>query len=194
MRPGRILKPSFYERPVKQVARDLLGKMLWRKTSQGVLSGIIVETESYGGTDDPASHAYRKRTLRNSVMFGLPGRAYVYFCYGNHYLFNVVAEKENVPAAVLIRALEPVEGVPLMRKERRVKKDKDLCNGPGKLTQALLIDKRFNTMSLSSGGLVIRETGMRKFRVKQARRIGITWGAEKLLRFYVKGSPFVSKA
>ncbi|MDD5066076.1 MAG: DNA-3-methyladenine glycosylase [bacterium] len=189
----KVLQRKFYDRSAGIVARELLGKILVRRWGKHTIAGMIVETESYGGKDDPASHAYKKRTPRNKVMFGPAGHAYVYFCYGNHYLFNVVADKENVPAAVLIRALEPLEGLGLMKKNRGTGDIGNLTNGPGKLAQALGIDKRFNTIPLFRGDLKILDTGHSKIKIAKAGRIGITLGADKLFRFYIKDNPYVSK-
>lgn len=183
---------SFYSRSSKIVAIELLGKLLIHKTSDGIASGIIVETESYGGRRDPGSHAFRKMTPRNKIMFGPPGVAYVYFCYGNHYLFNIVTEKEGTPGAVLIRALEPVDGIKLMMKRRRTNLINNLTNGPGKLTCALDITKKENGVLILSGNLKVMDIGYRVHTIVKAKRIGIKQGSEKFLRFYIKGNPYVS--
>lgn len=154
---------------------------------------MIVETESYGGKNDPASHAYRKKTARNAVMFGPGGHAYVYFCYGLYFLFNAVTGKEGVPGAVLIRAVHPLEGIKLMEKRRRIRKSAGLTSGPGRLAEAFGITGRLNRSPLFKGELVIRDSSGRNFRTVRAKRIGIVQGAEKLLRFYIKDDPFVSK-
>lgn len=137
------LNRKFYDRPTLDVARDLLGKKLVRRLDGAKLAGMIVETEAYCGGTDSACHAYRGRTPRNTVMFGPPGHAYVYFTYGMHYLLNLVTEKPGHPCAVLVRAIAPLEGLAEMR-ARRLRPDKDLTNGPAKLCQALAIDKSFN--------------------------------------------------
>jgi len=136
----KILLKKFYMNDTKQVAKDLLGKTLVRKIGTKVLSGVITETEAYKGKNDPASHASRKKTERNKIMFGEVGRAYVYFTYGMHYCFNVVAKKEEDKAgAVLIRAIQPQQGIKHMMKNRKTDLISNLANGPGKLTQAMQI-------------------------------------------------------
>jgi DNA-3-methyladenine glycosylase len=145
-----ILDQKFYNRPTLEVARDLLGKKLIRRIDGTALSGIIVETEAYCGTNDSACHAHRGQTLRNAVMFGPPGCAYVYFTYGMHYLLNMVTQEEGNPCAVLLRAIEPLSGLTEMR-ARRKRHGKELTNGPAKLCQALSIDKSFNGWDLTKG-------------------------------------------
>ncbi len=188
-----ILSQSFYSRPTRQVAKDLLGQILVHPTPQGTASGRIVEVEAYLPKNDPSCHAARGMTPRNRVMFGPAGHAYVYFCYGNHYLFNVVTEKNGTPGAVLIRALEPVEGAALMARRRgRVKPgDRGLTNGPGKLVQALGIAKRHDGIPLWKGPVYLRKAE-RKGAVGVTTRIGITEGSELPLRFYLKGNPYLS--
>ena len=139
----------FYNRDTLIVAPELLGKLLVRRESSGLLVGKIVETEAYRGVDDPASHSYRGKTPRNAVMFGAPGIAYVYFTYGNHYCLNAVTEDEGTPAAVLIRAVEPLEGVDLMMRNRGVEKLTEVGSGPGKLTKALQITREQNGCDLT---------------------------------------------
>ena len=168
------LPRSFYERPTVKVAKDLLGKEL----VCGNRKGIIVETEAYT-ENDPASHSYRGKTPRNAPMFGKPGHAYVYFCYGVHWMFNVVTEEEGKAGAVLIRAVEPVKN----------------ClntNGPAKLTKALGIDKRFNGHDLRRKPLLIRD-GIKPKKIKSATRIGIKDAADKKWRFYITKNRWVSK-
>lgn len=193
----KILKRAFYERDVKLVARKLLGKRLVRKTKEGVTSGIIVETEAYLPENDPACHAARGMTPRNSVMYERGGTAYVYFTYGNHYLVNAVAHKKGVPSAVLIRALEPLDGIALMMKRRNTENVVQLCNGPGKLCQALGVTKDSNMADLTSphGGLYIMDTAcrVREEDIHIATRIGIREGSGLPLRFYLKGSRYISR-
>ncbi len=188
-----ILSQSFYSRPTRQVAQDLLGQVLVHQTPQGLTSGRIVEVEAYLPKNDPGCHAARGMTPRNQVMFGPAGHAYVYFCYGNHYLFNVVTEKVGTPGAVLIRALEPVEGAGLMAKRRgRLDiDDRGLTNGPGKLVQALGITKQYNGAKLWKKPVYL-ERARRKEPVGVTTRIGITEGSELPLRFYLKGTPYIS--
>jgi len=185
------LSREFYSRDTESVARELLGKIIVHKTKEGILKGKIVETEAYFGINDPASHAYRKKTKRNFLMFETPGKAYVYFCYGNHWLFNIVAKEDNNPGAVLIRALESLKGIDIMKKKRGVDDIKSLTNGPGKLTRALSIDKRQNGFDLT-GNVIFLEDADENFDIIKAKRIGISKGKSKLLRFYIKKNTFVS--
>lgn len=185
------LARNFYSRNTKTVAKELLGKVLVHRTGRGTLRGRIVETEAYFGSGDPASHAHCGRTQRNFPMFGTPGVAYVYFCYGNHWLFNIVASNGG-PGAVLVRAVEPLEGIETMKKNRRIGELVALTNGPGKLCAALGIGKSHNGIDLAGDSLFLEDLGD-KPDVVRAKRVGISRGADRLLRFYVKGSPFVSK-
>jgi DNA-3-methyladenine glycosylase len=189
-----ILPSSFYSRPTRKVARDLVGQILVHETPDGVASGRIVEVEAYLPKKDPGSHAARGQTPRNAVMFGPAGFAYVYFCYGNHFLFNVVTEKPGLPGAVLIRALEPVEGLGLMvrRRKKELESERVLTNGPGKLVQALGISSAHNLQKLTVGPLYIRADPGFSGKVGVTTRIGITQGWELPLRFYLKGSPYLS--
>lgn len=193
-----ILAREFYARDTVEVAKSLLGKMLVRVMDCNILSGIIVETEAYT-RDDPASHAYRGMTARNSVMFGEVGHAYVYFIYGNHYCLNVVAKSRDMEAgAVLIRAVEPRQGVEVMMSNRsatRSIKVEMLTNGPGKLTKALNIDSRYNGFDLTvDGELYIAEGySMSDIDIIATRRIGISEGMDRPWRFVIKGNRFVSR-
>jgi DNA-3-methyladenine glycosylase len=184
------LDPAFYARSVHDVARDLVGCVV----RHGETAGRIVETESYH-MEEPACHAFAGLTSRTRALFGPPGHAYVYFSYGIHSLLNAVAESEGVGAAVLIRALEPVEGVELMRDRRRVAGDEELCNGPGKLTQALGIGLSLNGTSLVDGPIEVlrREPGARVPRIVVGERIGITKAAELPWRFCDADSRHVSR-
>jgi DNA-3-methyladenine glycosylase len=184
------LDRGFYARSVHDVARDLVGCVV----RHGGTAGRIVETESYH-MEEPACHAYAGVTSRTLTLFGPPGHAYVYFSYGIHSLLNAVAEEEGVGAAVLIRALEPVEGVELMRERRRVARDEDLCNGPGKLTQALGIELSLNGTSLVDGPIEVtaRSPGAREPRVVVGERIGITKAADLPWRFCDADSRHVSR-
>lgn len=189
----KTLPKSFYRRDTKEVAIDLLGKILVRRTQEGTVKGKIVETEAYYGPDDPASHAYKGMTKRAQIMWGSPGIAYVYFTYGMHYLLNVVTEEEGKAGAVLIRALEPKEGIELMKRRRNFCDLKNLTNGPAKLTQAFDITTRENGVDLTGRKLWIEEGSGEKFEVVSTSRIGIRAGKEAKLRFYIKGNEFVSK-
>jgi DNA-3-methyladenine glycosylase len=184
------LRRDFYARSVHDVARDLIGCVV----RHGATAGRIVETESYH-MDEPACHAYVGLTGRTHTLFGEPGRAYVYFSYGIHSLLNAVAEEEGTGAAVLIRALEPVEGLHLMRERRGVERAEDLCSGPAKLTQALDIDLVLNGSSLVDGPIEVlaREPGAAEPRIVIGERIGITKAADLPWRFCDAESRHVSR-
>jgi DNA-3-methyladenine glycosylase len=188
---GPILSRSFYSRPATAVARDLLGKVL----IHGATGGIIVETEAYLGLDDAASHAYRGITKRTEVMFGPAGHAYVYFIYGMYECVNMVAEKDGVAGAVLIRALEPLLGIELMQTRRSgAKRARDLTSGPGKLTIALGITRALNGADVTKGPLVVRDRrGGEPFEIVAGPRIGISKSADLPLRFTIRGNDFVSR-
>ena len=171
------LPRSFYARNTIKVARELLGKVLVRK-KEGV-----IEVEAYT-ENDPASHSYRGPTPRNRVMYGPPGHAYVYFCYGNHWLLNFVTEKEGVAGAVLIRAIKPIEGIELMKKNRGTNDIKNLTNGPGKLTKALGIDGKDNGTDITRGNLYVEE-GITPRKIQRGKRIGIKNGVELKRRFFI---------
>jgi DNA-3-methyladenine glycosylase len=201
-----LLKVEFFNRDPRRVARALLGKLLVRKTPSGILAGRIVETEAYLGQGDLAAHAAAGRTARNSVLFGPPGHAYVYFIYGNHYCLNVSCLPDGVPGGVLFRALEPVAGVEQMAKARgmelgeeaEVKKTsflKKISSGPGRMSEALGITReRDNGKSLVSArsDLSIVDDGYRVRRVTVTPRVGIVKSAEQPLRFFIAGNAFVS--
>jgi DNA-3-methyladenine glycosylase len=195
-----ILRRSFYNRPTLDVARDLIGKVLVHETRAGLASGVIVEAEAYIGESDPACHAAPGPTSRNAPLYGPPGIAYVYLNYGIHYLVNAVTEAEGWPAAVLIRALEPEDGVPLMRRRRASGGSKpasafaldDLCRGPGNLTRALGIDLRQNLLDLTRGPLRIEDRGKPPRPIVWSRRIGINVGVEQEWRVSAADSGAVS--
>lgn len=205
---GRValLKTEFFNRDPRRVARALLGKLLVRKTSRGILAGRIVETEAYLGQNDAAAHSAAGQTARNSVLFGPPGHAYVYFIYGNHYCLNVSCLPDGVPGGVLFRALEPVAGIKQMAEARAIEivKETDLAqisflkkisSGPGRLSEALQVTReRDNGKSLvsSRSDLRIVDDGYRVQRVVITPRIGIVKSAEQPLRYYIAGNPFVS--
>jgi DNA-3-methyladenine glycosylase len=188
----KVLPRSFYARPALEVAPDLLGTILCRRKGRAVTSGRIVEVEAYLGEADPASHAYRGLTNRNRAMFGPPGHAYVYFTYGSHHCMNVVTGSEGVAMAVLIRALEPVDGIPIMKRRRRRERVVDLASGPGKLTQALSIGAEDYGSDLTREPLWICQDGARP-EVVRTLRIGISRGADLPYRFAVPGSPCLSR-
>jgi len=226
--PYKKLPRNFYLQPTLHIAQQLIGKYLIRRFGDQRLIGRIVETEAYLGRRDPASHAYRGISKRNAVMFRTGGHAYVYFTYGMHFCINVVTEEEGTGHAVLLRALEPINGFELMMKHRhltppdqgnRRPADSDLinlCNGPAKLCQAFGIDRAQNGTDLCGSEIWLAQDavpaeGQRKsrdssgkgrrrkanpqenLRIRRSTRIGITSGREHRWRFYVKGSPFVSR-
>jgi DNA-3-methyladenine glycosylase len=193
--PGRILSASFYDRDTEIVAREMLGTVLECHTDDGVASGIIVETEAYLGEHDLACHAVAGRTARTEALYGRPGISYVYFIYGMYWCFNAVTREEGLPSAVLVRALEPLDGISLMRKRRaRVRNPVDLTNGPGKLCTALGISGSMSKKSLQRKPLLVREgEPISDERVETTTRIGITRSADWPLRWLVRGNPFVSR-
>ena len=184
------LPQSFYDRSVHDLARALIGCVV----RHGATAGRIVETESYH-MEEPACHAFAGVTERTRTLFGEPGRAYVYFSYGVHSLLNAVAEPEGVGAAVLIRALEPVDGIELMRSRRGLERAEGLCSGPGKLTQALGIGLALNGSSLVDGPieLLTREPGAREPHVVVGERVGISKAVELPWRFCDADSRHVSR-
>jgi DNA-3-methyladenine glycosylase len=187
---GSALTASFYDRPVLDVARDLVGCIV----SHGPTSGVIVETEAYHDSE-PACHAYVGLTPRTARLFGPPGRAYVYRSYGIHALLNAVCEREGVGAAVLIRALEPLDGIETMRARRGAARDIEVCSGPGKLTQALAVELDSNGADLVAGPVRIapRPAGWQHVELVAGPRIGITKAAELPWRFCARGSRHVSR-
>jgi len=201
-----LLKAEFFNRDPRRVARALLGKLLVRKTPGGLLAGRIVETEAYLGQGDAAAHTAAGRTARNSVLFGPPGHAYVYFIYGNHYCLNVSCLPDGVPGGVLFRALEPVAGIEQMAKARGIElaKEADLKNiallkkissGPGRMSEAFEVTReRDDGKSLvsSRSDLRIVDDGYRVHRVMVTPRIGIVKSIEQPLRYIIAGNPFVS--
>lgn len=191
---------SFYSRKnVLVIAKDLIGKVLIHHNGKALTAGRIVETEAYDGVIDRASHAYGgRRTARNEIMYAEAGTAYVYICYGMHHLFNVVTNRKDIPHAILIRALEPVQGLDLMLKRRKKKKpDHLVTRGPGSLSVAMGITVRQNGHSLLSEDLFIADDGVRvpPKAIAVSHRIGVESSREAAVypyRFYVKGNPFVS--
>jgi len=174
------------------LARYLIGKMLVRDLPEGVVSGRIVETEAYV-VGDAAGHAYRGMTRRNRSLFLERGHAYVYLAYGISSMLNVSSEMPGIGAGVLIRALEPLEGVPIMRLNRGIDRPRDLARGPGRLAAALRIDRRLDGLDLCrEGPLWLSGDDHKPGEIGQSVRIGIARDADRLLRFYLSGSPFVS--
>jgi len=196
-----ILPVDFYRRPTLDVTRDLIGKVLVYRSPLGTTAGAIVEVEAYIGEDDPACHAAPGPTTRNAPLYGPPGRAYVYLNYGLHDMMNAVTEDVGHPAAVLIRALEPLEGIDLMRRRRskapwRKGKppvpDHELCRGPGNLCRAMGITLADNQRPLTRGILTIRDQGIPQGEIVWSQRIGIRVGTEHLWRATVANHPSVS--
>ena len=187
------LDRGFFERRTPEVARALLGNLVVHVVDGRRLSGRILEVEAYRGKDDPASHAFKGRTGRNAVMFGEGGHAYIYFSYGSHWCLNVTTERPGAPGAVLIRAVEPVEGVALMRKNRGSPPERSLADGPGKLTRALGIDSTLNGEDMVTSERLFIETGEVPARVGSSPRIGITKGTDREWRFFIVGEASLSK-
>ena len=192
---ARVLPRAFYERETEVVAREMLGTVLECETDDGIASGIIVETEAYLGEHDLACHAAAGRTARTEALYGAPGTSYVYFIYGMYWCFNAVTRVEGLPSAVLVRAIEPLDGIALMHKRRpRVKSEIELTNGPGKLCTALGITGSMSAKGLQRKPLVIREgEPVPDDKVEVTARIGITRCADWPLRWIVRGNRFVSK-
>lgn len=195
---SRTLPLSFYDRPTLEVAHDLIGKVLVHDAPDGTAAGVIVETEAYIGEDDPACHAARGRTPRTTPLYGPPGLAYVYFNYGVHWLVNAVTGREAQPAAVLVRALAPLDGLAVMRERRTARRsggapvpDDALCRGPGNLTVALAITGAQNRQRLD-GPLRIEDRRHIHLHVSWGPRIGIRVGLDRPWRAYVAGHPAVS--
>lgn len=194
-RAAKVLPVSFFARPVEKVAQELLGTIMVSTIGGTRTGGRIVETEAYLGRDDPASHGYQlRRHARNEALYGPPGTWYVYLSYGMHWCANLVCQVDGIGAAILVRALEPVEGVERMRKRRGGVPDRLLASGPGKLCQALGVTRSLDgslmpdsAVTVMSGGLAVEE------RVHVTPRIGITKAADWPLRFTVEGSMWVSK-
>ena len=191
---GAPLPAGFFARPSREVALDLLGKVVLSTLGGETTAGRIVETEAYLGPDDPASHAAARigRTARNAAMFGPPGTAYVYLSYGIHWCLNAVTDREGHPGAVLIRALEPVAGLEVMR-ARRGTADRDLARGPGRLTQALGITAALDGHALQHPPLTFNDAPpVPGEHIEAGPRVGITRAADWPLRFTVSESPWVS--
>ncbi|HEV7991268.1 MAG TPA: DNA-3-methyladenine glycosylase [Gemmatimonadaceae bacterium] len=193
-RLGAPLPVAFYDRDTEIVSRELLGAVLECTTAEGVTRGRIVETEAYLGPDDPACHAAAGLTSRTEHLFGPPAMSYVYLIYGMYWCFNAVTRERGHGSAVLVRAVEPIDGIELMRRRRpKVKRDRDLTNGPGKLCLAMGIDGTMSGLSLRTGPLVIRAgEPVPDADVDVTPRIGITRAAEWPLRYLVRASEFVS--
>jgi len=192
---GAALSIDFYARDTELVARDLLGCILECRTDEGAASGRIVETEAYLGEHDLACHAAAGRTRRTEPLYGPPGTSYVYFIYGVHWCFNAVTREEGLPSAVLVRAIEPLDGVDLMRARRpAARRDVDLTNGPAKLCAALGIGARHNALPLTRPPVLIREgTRVPRNRVVITPRIGIRESADWPMRWLIENNPYASR-
>jgi DNA-3-methyladenine glycosylase len=186
-----MLPRSFYVRNATELAPSLLGCTLVHRSTQGTTAGIIVETEAYT-QDDPASHSFGGRSRRNAVMYGPAGHAYVYFSYGVHHCLNVVGGEEGRAEAVLVRALEPTEGLELMQRRRGKLDTHDLCSGPGKLVQAMGLGPEDNGADLTSDRLHLLPR-QQELAIAVTPRIGITKASEQPWRFIAVGNPFVTK-
>jgi DNA-3-methyladenine glycosylase len=188
------LTRRFFDEYTPSVAKALLGTVLVRVVDGERLSGTIVETEAYRGARDPASHAYGGRTKRNAVMLGEGGHAYVYFSYGFHWCLNLTTEPAGRAGAVLVRAVEPIEGLEQMLRNRNLDSDEHVADGPGKLTQALRIDSTLNGEDLVTSDRLFVEEGRKVEETGSSSRVGIRQGVAFRWRFFVKGNRFVSKA
>jgi DNA-3-methyladenine glycosylase len=194
-RRAATLPVAFFRRPAEMVAPDLLGMVVTSSVGGEVTEGRIVETEAYLGYDDPASHGYlHRRNARNGALFGPPGSWYVYLSYGMHWCANLVCQRTGLASAVLLRALEPLTGVDIMRQRRGAVSDRELCSGPGKLCQALGISRELDGGKMNLSAVVVRPPDRSEERqVVKTPRIGITKAADWPLRFHVAGSPWVSR-
>ena len=187
---------SFFAKSSEYVAKAILGDSLILRTKKYTLAAKIVETESYFGRDDDASHSFGgKVTPRNKIMYERAGLIYVYFIYGMHWCFNVVTSKKGDPQAVLIRALQPLEGIEVMKRKRGISDTKRLTNGPCKWTKSFGIDSKFSGKDITGDEIFIAK-GPKNFKITKAKRVGIEYATkskDKLLRFYIESNPFVSK-
>ena len=189
----KALPRKFYERDTRIVARELLGKRLVRRLEDKLLESIIVETEAYYGSHDPASRAFKGKKRYNLVMWGKPGRAFIYNVH-NNWLFNIVAHEPDSIGAILVRAVEPKKGIDTMKENRQVDDPRDLTSGPGKLARALKIDRTLNGAPLTTdeSDVFITDNAM-DFEMGVSHRIGVTRDLEDMLRFYMKGNRFLSR-
>lgn len=195
------LNSKFFHQKTEMVAKELIGKVLVSKIGKKKLSGVIIETEAYVGPHDLACHASKSKTDRTKVMFEEGGCWYVYMIYGFYYCLNIVTETKEYPSAVLIRALEPIEGIEEMKKNRETENIANLTSGPGKLCQALKIDKKLNCTSAVNlkSSLFIEDRGIKitPHNIRKTKRIGVDYAGvwkDKKLRFYIKNNPYISKS
>lgn len=189
------LPRKFYLQDTITVAKNLLGKIIVKKEGKKFLAGKIVETEAYIGEHDPACHAYQKFTERSSTLYEIGGKIYVYFVYGNYYCFNIVTEEEGKGNAVLIRAVEPLKGIEIMRIRRpKAKSDFELTNGPSKFCLAFDIDDRIHRKDITGNEIFVSLSEKKeKFQIAISKRIGLNVGVDFPYRFFIKDNPFVTK-
>jgi DNA-3-methyladenine glycosylase len=195
LRRAATLPVAFFRRPAEVVARDLLGLVVGSTVGDDLTTARIVETEAYLGYEDPASHGYlHRRNARNQALFGPPGSWYVYLSYGVHWCANLVCQRPGLASAVLLRALQPIEGLDIMRRRRGPVPDRELCSGPGKLCQALGITLDLDGRAMTESGVVVRRPRSNdESTIAVTPRIGITKAADWPLRFVVAGSPWLSR-
>jgi DNA-3-methyladenine glycosylase len=195
LRRAATLPVAFFRRPAEIVAAELLGMVVVSSVEGDLTAGRIVETEAYLGYDDPASHGYlHRRNTRNEALFGPPGSWYVYLSYGMHWCANLVCQRAGLASAVLLRALEPLGGQEVMRRRRGGVPDRELCSGPGKLTQALGIARDLDGMKMPGGPVVVRQAEpISHDAIAATPRVGITKAADWPLRFHLAGSPWTSR-
>jgi DNA-3-methyladenine glycosylase len=195
LRRAATLPVAFFRRPAEVVAAELLGMVVVSTVGGEVTEGRIVETEAYLGYDDPASHGYlHRRNARNAALFGPPGSWYVYLSYGMHWCANLVCQRAGLASAVLLRAIEPLAGLDVMRRRRGTAPDQELCSGPGKLCQALRIDRNLDGAKMARSPVIVRRPLRGEASpIATTARIGITKAADWPLRFVVAGSPWLSR-
>ena len=195
VRRAATLPVAFFRRPAETVAAELLGSVMVSTLDGELTAGRIVETEAYLGYHDPASHGYlHRRNSRNQALFGPPASWYVYLSYGMHWCANLVCQETGLASAVLLRALEPIEGLETMRQRRGSVPDRELCSGPGKLCQALGITNQLDASRMSDSAVVVHRPRRNEVnRIVATPRIGITKAADWPLRFYLAGSPWLSR-
>lgn len=191
-----VLSPAFFQRDTLTVARELVGKELWRDTPEGRCGGVIVETEAYGGRRDPAAHSYKGRTDRVAVLFGEKGHAYIYQIYGMYMCLNLACGPQDEPECVLIRALEPMEGLPQMAQRRGRKEPRELCSGPGKLCRALALTREQNGLCVTRADSGLFVSDAPSLPTDASRRVNIDYAGEAAAwpwRFTARGSAFLSR-
>jgi DNA-3-methyladenine glycosylase len=195
LRRAVTLPVAFFRRPAEVVAAEVLGMVVVSSTGGETTEARIVETEAYLGYDDPASHGYlHRRNARNAALFGPPGTWYVYLSYGMHWCANLVCQEEGLASAVLLRALEPIVGLDVMRRRRGAVPDRELCSGPGKLCQALAITCEIDGEKMAASDVIVRRQDRREeAKIVTTPRIGITKAADWPLRFHLAGSPWTSR-